>query len=150
MTPTRYSPEPIGSYRFASLYKFLVEDPAAWDLAYLSWDFEAARKPPDANFSVSVRRTLQFDLVAGKLDLTGEAPPSHTIRGLLQHPPPRAVKLITEHPKLRELQLFKAYGTIWLETLLKRSHLYREPHNKDYDFEVHVLTQATEVIAKIR
>lgn len=150
MTNTRYSPEPIGSYRFASLYKFLVEDPVAWDLAYLSWDFEAAKGPPDASFSTHVRRTLQFDLVSGRLDLTGGVHPLHTLRGLLRYPAPRAVKLISELPLCHELQLFRAYGPAWLRTLEVRSHLYREPHNKDYDFEINVLTQATEVIAKIR
>lgn len=150
MTNTRYSPEPIGSYRFAPLFKFLLEDPVAWDLAYLSWDFEKAKTPPDANFSTHVRRTLQYDLVAGRLDLTGEAPESNTLRGMLRHPAPFVAKLICEFPKLHELQLFRAYGTTWLRTLELRSHLYREPHNKEYDFEVKVLTQATEVIAKLR
>ena len=149
MTHTRYSPEPIGSYRFAQMFSFLVEDPVAWNLAYLSWDFDTASGPPDTDFSVNVRRTLQYDLVARRLDLTGDG--SHnTVRELLKHPPPRAVKLLTELPQVRELHLFKAYGTIWLDTLRKRSHLYREPHNKDYDFEINVLTQATGVIDKIR
>lgn len=150
MIPTRYSPEPITSYRFATVFKFLVEDPIAWDLAYLSWDFESAKKPPDAQFSVNVRRTLQFDLVEGRLDLTGEAPVGNTVRGLFRHPAPRAVKLITELPNLQDLYLFKAYGTAWLDSMQKRVRLYREPHDKNYDFEINLLTQATEVISKIR
>lgn len=150
MTPTRYSPEPIGSYRFAPMFKFLVEDPVAWNLAYLSWDFEAAQKPPDANFSTHVRRTLQYSLATGRVDLTDETPPHRTVRGLLQHPPPRAVKLLTEHPLVRDMPLFRAYGPDWLRTLEARGRLYWEPYDKDYDFEINVLTQATEVIAKIR
>jgi len=150
MTPTRYSPEPIGSYRFAQLFRFLVEDPVAWDLAYLSWDFEAAEAPPDANFSTHVRRTLQYSLATGRLDLTGETPPSHTVRGMLRHPAPRAVKLLIEHRLVRELPLFQAYGPDWLRILEVRSHTYREPHDKDFDFEINVLTQAAEVIAKVR
>lgn len=150
MTTTRYSPEPIGSYRFAPLYKFLTDDPVAWDLAYLSWDFEACKEPPDAQFSTVVRRTLQFVTASGRIDLANTQPPNLTVRGLMRHPAPRAVKLILDLHRLPELPLFQAYSTRWLDTFQTRSHLYREPHDKDFDFDVNVLTQATEVISKFR
>lgn len=150
MTPTRYSPEPIESYRFATLFKFLVDDPIAWDLAYLSWDFEAGKDIPDPQFSTNVRRTLQFVTRSGVIDLANEAPPAATVRGLMRHTPPRSVKLILGLPRLVELPMFKAYGPPWAKTLQSRSRLYREPHDAGLDFEIKVLTQATEVIAKFR
>jgi hypothetical protein len=68
----------------------------------------------------------------------------------MTHPAPRAVKLILTQPRLFDLPLFKAYGTRWLDAMSKRSHLYREPFDKDYDFDIQVLTQAAEVISKFR
>jgi len=128
----------------------LAEDPLAWNLAWLSWDFEDGKRPPDAHLSVNVRRTLQTVISDGKPDLTGSLPDALKVRGLLKQPAPRAVRLILGLRRLHELPLFKAYGAAWLRTLEARSHLYREPHDKDYDFEIQVLTQAAEVIAKIR
>lgn len=147
---TRYSPNPIDGYPRAAVFKMLREDAAAWDLAFLSWDFEDTSRTPDPHLSVNVRRTLQFVIKDGSLDLTGALPDSMKVRGLLRHPAPCAAKLIRELPRVKELPMFKAYGPAWLETLESRSHLYQEPYDKAYDFDVADLTQATEVIAKIR
>lgn len=86
MTIPRYSLEPIDFYKFATLFRFLVEDPIAWDLAYLSWDFEAGKDIPDPQFSTCVRRTLQFITSSGRIDLTNEAALDLTVRGLMLNP----------------------------------------------------------------
>ena len=147
---TRYSPNPIDAYPRASGFAMLREDTAAWDLAWLSWDFEDTRRLPDTHLSVNIRRTLQFVVRDGSLDLTGALPDHLKVRGMLALPAPRAVKLLREMPNVRGTPMFKAYGTSWLDTLATRAHLYRAPYDKDYDFDVADLTQATEVIAKIR
>jgi hypothetical protein len=127
----------------------LREDPAAWDLAWLSWDFESDRLP-DMHFSVNIRRTLQFVIRDGGLDMTGDLPDHLKVRGLMKYTAPRAVKLILDMPNAHKTHMFLAYGTDWLQTLQARSHLYRAPYDKAYDFDVEDLTQATEVIAKTR
>ncbi len=147
---TRYSPNPIDAYPRAAPYAMLRDDPVAWDLAWLSWDFENHARPPDVQLSVNIRRTLQFVIRDGSLDLTGELPDGLKVRGFMRHAAPYAVKLIIDMPLVKETQMYRMYGEAWLSALEARSHLYREPYDKAYDFEVGALTQATEVIAKIR
>lgn len=147
---TRYSPNPIDAYPRATPFAMLREDAAAWDLAWLSWDFENQARMPDTHLSVNIRRTLQFVIRDGSLDLTSEVPDQLKVRGLMSYTAPRAVKLILGMPNVRDTHMFKAYGPEWLQTLEVRSQLYRAPYDKAYDFDVEDLTQATEVIDKVR
>lgn len=145
----RYSPEPLAAYKHAAMFKFLVEDPQAWDLAYLSWPFESGMLP-DPHFGVNCRRTLQFVMGTGKLDIASQLPTSLTLRSLMKGPAPQAVKLILSLKRLKETPMYLAYGEPWAETLMKRSRLYREPYDAEYDFEVKSVANAAEVIAKVK
>lgn len=74
MSCIRYSPVPIEEYGApTSSSGFLKDDQDAWNLAYLSWDFDKCKTWPDPHFSTHVRRTLQFVIASGALDLSNEA-----------------------------------------------------------------------------
>lgn len=148
MGQTRFSPEPIGAYKYASMFKLLAQDEVTWNLAYLSWDFEAKKGIPDAHFSVHCHRTLQFIFDTGELDLVGAISDKYKVRGLMTCPSPQAVRLIANLSRVKELPLYRAYGHSWLDTLLARSRLYREPVDAEFDFEVKSLAQALSVIEK--
>ena len=148
MGQTRYSSEPIDAYKFASMFRLLVEDEVTWNLAYLSWDFEAKKGIPDAHFSVHCHRTLQFIFDTGELDLVGAISDKYKVRGLMTCPSPQAVRRIANLSRVKELPLYRAYGHGWLDTLLARSRLYREPANAEFDFEVKSLALAFSVIQK--
>ena len=147
----RYSPHPIDFYGTANQSRILQEDPAAWNLAYLSWDFDSPKVWPDPQFSTHVRRTLQFVVESGKLDLIDEVPASLTVRGFLMRPAPMAVRLLLRMSRVAELPLAKAYGATWIATIQERSHKYREPFDMLLDFPVGArLAQAAEVIRRVK
>jgi hypothetical protein len=148
MTQTRYSSEPIGAYKHASMFKLLVEDEVTWNLAYLSWDFEAKKGIPDAHFSVHCHRTLQFVVETGEFDLIAAVPNKYKVRGLMSCLPPQAAYRIANLSRVEELPLFRAYGQTWLDTLHARSRLYRELHDVEFDFEIKSLVQALNVIER--
>jgi hypothetical protein len=148
MASIRYSPEPIGAYKIASMFKLLADDETAWNLAYLSWDFEATRGYPDAHFSVHCHRTLQFIVETGEFDLIAAVPNKYKVRGLMSCPPPQAAYRIANLSRMKELPLFRAYGQTWLDTLYARSRLYRELHDVEFDFEIKSLAQALNVIER--
>lgn len=146
----RYSPHPIDFYSTANQSQILQNDPAAWNLAYLSWDFDSHKVWPDPQFSTQVRRSLQFVVESGKLDLIDEVPASLTVRGFLLRPAPMAVKMLLGMRRLAELPLSKAYGATWIATIQERSHNYREPHDAVLDFQVDAMKQALEVIRRVK
>lgn len=146
---TRYSPNPIDAYPSAAVYRLLRSDPAAWDLAWLSWDFENPRRMPDPALSVKIRRTLQFVISDGSLDLTGAVPDHLKVRGLMKYPAPYVAKFLVGMKRLRSLPMFRAYGSKWVETIEDRSHLYREPHDAVFDFAVPDTSQAADALTRI-
>jgi len=139
----------IEAFPKARIFKFLTVDTKAWDLAYLSWPFEKGTQP-DAHFSVNIHRTLQMELKTGAIDLAGALPDSAKVRSLIKGPPPQIAYKLATLPTIRSTFMFKAYGDQWLEALHERSRLFREPPDGNLDFEIKVLTQAVEVIAKVR
>ncbi len=146
MAHTRYSPEPVEAYKHASMFKFFAVDEATWNLAYLSWDFEAKRDMPDPHLSVHCLRTLQFVVETGEIDLTDSLPEKCKVRGLMSCPAPQAVHRLTNLSRVKELPLFRAYGQKWLDTMVARSRLYREPDDAEFDFEIKNVAQALDVI----
>lgn len=120
---------------FSSFASSLIlnDDEAAWNLAYLSYDFEKLRSHPDPHFSTHVRRTLQHVLLTGETDLAGKVPAHLTVRGFFRFPPPKAMFQLLAMKRREALPLFKAYGTGWLVLAEQRSHLWQEPYDSALD-----------------
>lgn len=139
MTETRYSPKPISAYGFSASSTLLNTDVAAWNLAYLSWDVDNKVMWPDPYFSTHVRRTIQFVIADGVSDVTGMTPDSESVRGYFLLPAPRAVLLVQGMRHFSSLPMYKAYGEVWRETIVARSHMYRDAQ----EYPEVKITQAT-------
>ncbi len=140
----RYSPHPPQAYGWGK-GGITQGDPEAWNLAWLSHDL--TKQPmPAPNFSTLIRRTLEFVLASGRIDLTDSYPASEKVRGFLQMPPAQAVQKILTMEHLIDTPMFAAYGSNWTDTLLERSRLYREPLDPVLDRTVPDLTQALAII----
>lgn len=146
----RYSPKDVEKYAGPSRSLILNADAQAWNLAYLSYDFEAHVYHPDPHFAVHVRRTLQFVLMTGELDLSGNVPMNLTVRGLLTRPAPYAARQILRMKRHRELALHQAYGSRWLVTLDERSHKFVAPYDPAYDAPVVNVDLALQALARHR
>ena len=125
----RYSPRPLETYqtgepgaRYGPATSTLLSSQEAWNLAYLSFDYEASLQPLDPHFTVHVRRTCQTRLDGNGLELV-----SSDDRGLvsswLRLPAPRFVHLVRNHKHMKELPLYEAYGDRWIATIEQRSRL---------------------------
>lgn len=126
----RYSPKPKEEYKaslrgseYGVATYSLIDTPEMWNLAYLSYDFDAQVLHKDPYFSTHVRRTCQTRLDCTGLDLTGSSPARGMVSYLLRLPAPRFVHLIENHPVLPTLPLFTAYGAGWLNTIKDRAKL---------------------------
>lgn len=153
MSCIRYSPNAIESYGApTSSSNFLKDDHAAWNLAYLSWDFDKCKTWPDPNFSTHVRRTLQFVIATGGLDLTDDVNVYKKVRCFLLGPAPAAAYQINNMQRVTELPLYLAYGEAWLARVNARARNYREPHDERFDCAIDDLSMSCEVIraCKIR
>lgn len=151
MSCIRYSPVPIEEYGApTSSSGFLNDDQDAWNLAYLSWDFDKRKTWPDPLFSTHVRRTLQFVIASGALDLTNEANTSRTVRGFLRAPAPAAAYQMTRMRRVKELPLYLAYGEEWLNRVNARARNYREPHDARFDFAINDVSISLEAIRACR
>jgi hypothetical protein len=128
----RYSPQPLSFYsakvhgvRIGPMQSpFFADDPEAWNLAFLSHDYESSLLHPDPNFTVHVRRTIQTVIATGLPDLTNLVPAELSIRGQLRLPASVAAAfLLYKLPCniVEMLPLFKAYGRPWLEMLERRA-----------------------------
>lgn len=147
MSCIRYSPNPIENYGSpTSTSGFLKDDQEAWNLAYLSWDFDKRKTWPDPHFSTHVRRTLQFVIDTGALDLTGEISSGKKVRGFLRGPAPAAAYKLTHLPRVKELPLYLVYGEKWLERVNDRARQYREPHDERFDFAIEDVSIGLEII----
>ena len=145
----RYSPKPISDYRLPSLSPLLSEDAAAWNLAYLSFDWESVTKFPDPRISVAVRATLQFVPETGQIDLLNQQP-QRTVRTLVALPPPALALRLLKMPRRKELPLYVFYGATWLETLMRRAELYREAYDPLHDEPITDVSAASDLIRKVK
>lgn len=148
----RYSPRPRETYqgsvegtRYGPATSTLLDSHEAWNLAYLSHDFEKVLTHKDPYFTTNVRRTTQTILDGSGLDLTGSSPVSGLVASLLRAPAPRFVYLIQRHATLKSLPMYTAYGEAWLATIAARARICCvddwEPDN------ISDLTQAKTVLA---
>jgi hypothetical protein len=126
----RYSPKPLSEYAgtvqgtpYGPAHSTLLCVPQAWNLAYLSFDFDKALHHRDPYFSTHVVRTMQTRLDGGGEDIIEKYPPSQLVQGLLSLPAPRFVYLIRHHSVLQQLPLFLNYGQAWLDTIEERSRI---------------------------
>jgi hypothetical protein len=126
----RYSPRPRAAYQGkvnGSLYgpstSGLLETTEAWNLAFLSNDFETRLHHPDPYFTTNVRRTTQTLLDGSAVDLTESFPLSERVACLLRLPAPRFVYLVHRFAHLEQLPMYRAYGDEWLVTIEERSHI---------------------------
>lgn len=150
----RYSPQLIGAYG-KHVHGFdigpgsstMLQAPAAWNLAYLSHDYEAEPEHKDPTFNVLVSQTSRWFLTGGSFDLTGTGVEFTIGRWLLSLPAPRFVFMVKNHRVLPELPLFKRYGQAWLDTIDARSHLCTT-QDPDNVVDVPSVTDAVIYLAK--
>lgn len=142
----RYSPNPLDAYPTASRSLLLLRSPEAWNLAWLSWNWED-NPNLDVNFTAAVHQTLNTVLKTGKVDLTSSVPDSAKVASLMRLPPPQAAHKLAWHPGTPTLPLYLRYGPEWLETLTARARMYREPHDLVLDKPVSDFASALQVIA---
>lgn len=144
----RFSPRPVTDYGVPSKSAILSNDHEAWNLCYLSFDWETHTHHPDPQFSVNILRTLQFVPETGEIDIARECP-EHTVRAFLRTTPHVAVKRILSMPRVSSLPMVRAYGAGWLKTISDRAAMWREPYDEVLDQEVTDFTQALQLIAKL-
>lgn len=151
MSDIRYSPKPIEHYGTpTSTSTFLKPDPAAWNLAYLSWDFDKCKVWPDPHLSTHVHRTLQFVIATGAIDLAGSVDIGKKVRGFLLAPAPAAAYQISSMRRVKELPLYLAYGEEWLNRVNARARDWREPHDERFDFAIDDFSLSLELIRVCR
>lgn len=143
----RYSLLPITHYPVPNASKFLNKDEQAWNLAWLSFDFDKAVAHPDPKFSVNVYQTVQTMVRNGVMDVANTHP-ELTVREYLKQPAPKAVQLILAMTHLDKLPMYKAYGPEWVNTILQRSHLAQEEHDPALDAPVSSTKQALSLLKK--
>ncbi len=124
-----YSPRPLATYikisnkiAYGPATSNLLTIPEAWNLAYLSHDYDAQLKHPDPNFTVNVRRSVRFRLDGSGSDLVSEEI-NEQLGSLLNLPAPRFVYLLKQHHAFRRFPMYVEYGEAWLETIGKRERL---------------------------
>ena len=57
--------------------------------------------------------------------------------------------LIMKMRLVEQLPLFKAYGEEWIKTVMQRSRLYREPHDKKLDAPINDCSEAIQLIQRL-
>ena len=132
----RYSHKPIEDYKavingrtYGPASSAILCEPEAWNLAFLSHDFDACFTHSDPYFSTNVRRTVQSKLDGTGPDLVGEYPPTALVQSLLNLSAPRFVYLIRRSPVLETLPMYLAYGPTWVDLIDQRARLVvTDPH----------------------
>ena len=149
----RYSPRRMDSYfrtpdwvAFGPSAKRILDSTEAWNLAYLSHDYEADGAHTDPMFNIHVRRTTQV-LLAGYGIAVHSEDAEPVFGSLLRLPAPRFVYLIRQSPILTTLPLYLAYGLPWVELIEKRSHHCRNGDHEEY--ESTDLDDAVELLQRI-
>lgn len=126
--------------------RLIAGDPEAQNLYWLS---HGTGPHPDPHFTSLVRRTLQFVITTGQIDLIDAIPASGKVRGLMRLPPPQAVLRLKSLQHLADLPLYAAYSG-WLDTIQERAWLYREPAHPTLDRPVTDFAQALKVIDLVK
>ena len=147
----RYSPRPIEEYGKPNsparpANSRLLSDPAAWNLAFLSFDYGTAVMHPDPNFTTLVRRTVQSALDGSGPDLTGVKGDHELVGHWLYLTPPEFVYQVTRHSVLKSLPMYQAYGQEWLRTIDHRAYMLGASKP---DPVLAPLVEACEVLQKI-
>jgi hypothetical protein len=158
----RYSPKPIEKYgRFVtdasgnqvfvgpSTSLLLKNDPERWNLAFLSYDYDARPVPPNNQFTSLVLKTVVTRLDTGALDLTESLSAPLLVRSLLRMPAPQFVKVIEYSAILTQLPLYKALGNQWLSTIKERSWLCSAYVEDEDELTVESMGDAMRVLAAI-
>lgn len=148
--PIRYSPKPLEDYvneagTVGPALDKRLDRVEVWNLAYLSFDYDKALLHPDPQFLTKVRRTCQFDVTTGAVDMTYGAlsGTANLLSDKLQMPAPWFVNWLTKNKRvLTKLPLFEAYGQSWLSTIERRCRLCHT-HDSGPEEPVHDLRQAS-------
>ena len=152
----RYSPKPRESYKqvrpgfaFGPATSALLGAPEAWNLAWLSHDYDQCLEPANPNFTVLVRRTCQTRLDGSGLGITDSL--DLLVGSLLLRPAPRFVYLIRQSPLLPQLPLYQAYGDAWLQDIEQRSRFCLAEADDEPTVDVVTdLSQAQSLLDRIR
>jgi hypothetical protein len=151
----RYSKRPLSEYRYGpppAEYgpgtSALLRQPAAWNLAYLSFDYDKHAQHSDPQFTVLVRRTVQTRLDGSGVDVAGIEDHSRLVASLLHLPAARFVHLVKQLPVLHNLPMFQSYGQTWLNTIAERSYLCTVDDGPAFLDFVGDLTQAKQLLSK--
>ena len=154
-----YAPKPIEEYtrvlggkHYGPEFSKLLDTPQAWNLAFLSHDYDKEFQHSDPQFTTLVRRTLQTRLDGGGLGIGLD--PSTLVDSLMGLPAPRVVYLLRCNPTLvNTLPLFIAYGGEWLKTIEARERLCAAGWHEDLEFHhvpQSITDAASSLIAKFR
>ena len=118
----RYSPQPIEYYSRNLLdlrvgpaqSPFLRDDPLAWNLAWVSHNYDATPQASDPKFTTHVRETAR----------------NHELRKHLNKLPEQFYHAVfVLQPRLvRSLPMFAAYGLPWVNTVQQRAR-WAEPND---------------------
>lgn len=151
----RYSDRPLSAYvgkigtvEYGPATSSLLDTAQAWNLAFLSFDFDAHLHHPDPQFTTLVRRTLQTKLDGSGCDLIIGSPFQGAVGSWLALPAPRFSYLVKQHRVLVDLPLYQTYGHQWLKTIEERSRICNAeaiPQNDD----VSDLTAARQFLSQI-
>ena len=149
----RYSRRPIHTYQctvgrvtFGPATSPFLNTPEAWNLAYLSFDFDVELQHPDPHYNCHVRETCRAKLDGTPTGAVETVRARQMLAHLLLLPAPRFVYLIKDHPVLPVLPLYRAYGQQWLETIERRS--WHCQTDRVHDAPIKDLAQAREVLAR--
>jgi hypothetical protein len=157
-----YSPRPMAEYSqkvpgggsYGPFQSPFLARTEAWNLAWLSHDFERQPLHPDANFTTLIRRTIDFVVKDGVEDITRAAPLRLKIRGVMRLDPDDAVAQIVAMKYLPRVPLFAAYGRAWVTTMQGRIATCRINPAKvleaSMDVEVSDFSDAMTVLARLR
>jgi hypothetical protein len=131
----RYSEKPIdayglqgdGAHQGPATLDLLKCDLEAWNLAYLSFDFEATPGIPPPEFMHLLARTLRMDLQTGTVHGPGTRLMREvTIRPLLERGPRAFANQLLAHPRVRQMPLYQGFGERWLTLVFERACIARE------------------------
>lgn len=126
----RYSAKPIedygrivdGEFCGPSTLPALKHDLEAWNLAYLSFNFDAKPVCPFPEFGYLVAKTMRTDLTTGITHPAGVPLPRQlTVRPFLRQRPREFVSTMLVHPMVRKLPLYKGFGEDWIKVIFERS-----------------------------
>lgn len=151
----RYSPKPVEGYTkvlggksYGPADSALLNTPAAWNLAYLSHDWQAQFQHPDPMFSTHVRRSIQTRMDGTGLGLLEDE--SSLVGSMMAMTAPRFVYLIRRSQALTSLPLYLAYGKSWLDTVDSRARHCEWGAPDEPNIAALSLDAARSIIAKVQ